>query len=415
MSESREERLAKIFKAAEPMLEMEDKPKVEPVKPESTGSSPRKTRTEFDDPDGPTSPKQLAVMKARDEEMRTLLKEGISLWKEKKAEQAIAKFNQVTRLDPSNAEANFSLGVIYEAKGQLEQALTSYKQAHDVNPDRMDYKDAIVVLQNKIKKKGAEAQVDDLAKEAALAFRRKEYMSAMDLYKQLEQKYPNKAIYKYNIGTIYLLMKSPEQALDYYKDARKLAPKEKRFDDAYKKLAAVMKVELKERKKIDEAWADQESGKGKKASHRPASKASPRVNSQPVSSQPIPLAQKPPGQNMNPSMMQHVQPGPTGQPGLSGWQQPPVQQSQMVPQTTNILPSFGILAQQTPQGVGITTVGIGSRAARAGMQIGDIIISLDGIAVNSIEQLSQLLSAKAPTQPAQMIIKRGGQVGQISF
>jgi len=97
-------------------------------------------------------------------------------------------------------------------------------------------------------------------------------------------------------------------------------------------------------------------------------------------------------------------------------QQMPQQMQQMPQQiqASSILPSFGILAQAQPQGVVVTTVGIGSRAARAGVEIGDVIISADGMAVSSLDDLARVLAGKTGA-PAILIIKRGGQVGQISL
>jgi Tetratricopeptide repeat. len=55
------------------------------------------------------------------------------------------------------------------------------------------------------------------SQDALAAYNRGEYLSALDSYKQIDEKFPNQAINKYNIGSVYLIMKQPEMALPYYK------------------------------------------------------------------------------------------------------------------------------------------------------------------------------------------------------
>jgi len=471
LSDSQEERLKKIFEVAEPMLNQAEPPTPAPTEEAKKPVDPYPTpnqrtdsgKTQFEDPEAAAERQKLAVQKARDAEIRTLLNEGISFWKAKNAAAAITKFEQAIRLDPGNPEAHFSLGVVQEARGKFSLALAEYNKAADLNPDNMDYKDAIVVVQKKVEKKGTDAQLDEMAGRAALAFRRKEYMSAMDLYKQLEQRYPDKALYKYNIGTIYLLMQNPVQALDYYKKAYKLDPHEARYEKAYKKLNDVVKEDEKKQEQMASQWKKnerqheaslkkaQKSGQTRPPAGQTRAQTQPRQ--QPQQTQP------PPQQHQRPPQQQQQQIG------LSAWQQPgqqmqqtpqqmqqipqqmqqipqqmqqTPQQMQQIPQqmqqmpqqmqqmpqqmqqmpqqiqASSILPSFGILAQAQPQGVVVTTVGIGSRAARAGVEIGDVIISADGMAVSSLDDLARVLAGKTGA-PAILIIKRGGQVGQISL
>ncbi|MBK9144258.1 MAG: tetratricopeptide repeat protein [Candidatus Melainabacteria bacterium] len=476
LSDSLEERLKKIFEVADPMLNQAEPPAPTPVEEtkKTVDPYPNPGKTQFEDPEAAAERQKLAVQKARDAEIRTLLNEGISFWKAKNAGAAIDKFEQAIRLDPGNPEAHFSLGVVQEARGKFSLALAEYNKAADLNPDNMDYKDAIVVVQKKVEKKGTDAQLDEMAGRAAMAFRRKEYISAMDLYKQLEQKYPDKALYKYNIGTIYLLMQNPVQALDYYRKAYKLDPHEARYETAYKKLNDVVKKDEKKQEQMASQWKKnerqheatlkkaQKSGQKRPPDGQPRAQTQPRQQPQQIQ-QPQQPQQRPPQQQQQ-------------QTGLSAWQQPGQQlpqqmqqipqqmqqipqqmqqmpqqmqqipqqmqqipqqmqqipqqmqqipqqmqqipqQMQQIPQQMqagSILPSFGILAQAQPQGVVVTTVGIGSRAARAGVEIGDVIISADGMAVSSLDDLARVLAGKTGA-PAILIIKRGGQVGQISL
>jgi len=81
-----------------------------------------------------------------------------------------------------------------------------------------------------------QAQVRNLAVEAKEAFDRQEYISALSFYKEMDQKVPNQALVKYNIGTCYMMVKNPISALEYYKQAHKLKPDEPRYASACEQL-----------------------------------------------------------------------------------------------------------------------------------------------------------------------------------
>lgn len=313
------------------------------------------------------------ALAARDEEINKLLAEAVKFWKKRNAEDASAKFNQVVRLDPQNAEAYFSLGVIAEAKGELKEASALYFKAHDINPDRMDYKDAIQTLNEKLEKKQvvdkAQGAIDQEAGEAADAFKRKEYITALELYKRLEGKFPKKAVYKYNIGTIYLMQKSPIQALEYYEKAHKTDPKEPRYETAYAKLKATVEADEAARAKADAAWDQREKDENKKKKDA----AKQAANNQPG---------KP-----NQKQPKATPGGPIG--------------------------ALGIGAQQTLVGIQVTGVSGGTRAAKAGLKNGDVIVAVDGINIQNLGQLSQILQNKMGGAAAQLIISRSGKMVQL--
>ena len=72
-------------------------------------------------------------------------------------------------------------------------------------------------------------------------------MSALGLYKELDEKKPKQAKVKFNIGTIYLALKNPVQALEYFQEAYKLKPDEPKFKEACEKLQANLKQGESER------------------------------------------------------------------------------------------------------------------------------------------------------------------------
>ncbi len=63
----------------------------------------------------------------------------------------------------------------------------------------------------------------------------------------------------------------------------------------------------------------------------------------------------------------------------------------------------------TPKGVLIARVVDNAPAANAGIQAGDIILSIDGVAINSAESLIQLVANKAPNSQVTIDYERDGQ------
>ncbi|MDX2108487.1 MAG: tetratricopeptide repeat protein [Candidatus Melainabacteria bacterium] len=184
------------------------------------------------------------ALTARDTEIRNLLAEGVSLWRNKNLQEAIEKFEQVIRLDANNAEAYFSMGVVSESRGDLKKAIAYYSKAQELDPKKKEYKQASALITKKIASAEPELDKDsqDLLDDANDAFKNKEYLSALDLFKRLEAKNPKVAAYKYNIGTLYLLVKNPFQASEYYKQALKLKPDDPKYQNAYQRVLAMNKA-----------------------------------------------------------------------------------------------------------------------------------------------------------------------------
>lgn len=292
---------------------------------------------------------KVAVMAAKEEEITGLLAQGVELWRAKRAADALERFEHVVRLDPQNAEAHFSMGIIEEASGNLAAALSSYKLAVDSRPDNMDYKNALAGTQKKLagrqKVDDRQSEIRQLTQEALSAFKRGEYMSALELYKTLDDKNPHQALTKYNIGTVYLMIKLPEKALLYYQQAHKLDPQDQRFTAALNKLNGVVQ---------QNQGALAQMGANTKYHPSAGSSSSSPTNSE--------------------------------------------KQSAMA--------SYGILGKTADDGVFITTIGIASRAMQVGLQRGDIIRAVDGTIVKNPGELNQILSRKTPKSPVQLMVQR---------
>jgi tetratricopeptide (TPR) repeat protein len=179
-------------------------------------------------------------------------------------------------------------------------------------------------------------------------------MFALDLYKQLDGMRPNQALVKYNIGTIYMMLKIPHKALEFYKQAAALNPNEPRYLQACQKLQAVV----------------------------------PPMDSNPYSPKPgKPVKQQQPVMNNNQSM------------GAANNSDP--------------MDTYGLNARSGGKGVVITTIDPSSRASKAGLQKGDVIRAVDGIVVNNPNEINTVLSRKGPNDQVQVMIQRDKNIGAV--
>jgi tetratricopeptide (TPR) repeat protein len=349
------------------------------------------------DPQSEMERARVAVMAAKEEEVAKLLAEGVDLWRQKRGPQAIERFEQVLRLDQHNSEAHFNMGVVYESANNLVEASASYHKATEENPNNKDYRDAVTAVEKKL---SARKKTDDkageirvLAEDAAAAYKRQEYFSALDLYKQLDAKAPNKALVKYNIGTLYFVTKNFVDALAYYKMALKLEPKEPRYQQAVQQLSANLKQSEDQQKQSDQQWSQYQAATG-----GPGLDGKPAK--QPKANKKQKVANAPPQQ----APQQQQQP-----------QQPMMTNAVSPAQAQDFMSGIGIIAKPSHEGLTIVTIGMASRAARVGLQPGDLIKAIDGNIVKNLSEANQILSRKQQGAPVQLMIQRANQMGQFSL
>lgn len=376
-------RLANILQVAKP-LDKAPTPRNQPAPaaPQQPSFEQQQQEQQLRQEEAADRARQRA-MAARDEEVNQMFADAVRLWKERKGNEALEKFEQVVRLAPDNAEAHFSLGVIYEAQRNFTEALGCYKKANEIDPNKREYKEAVSLVEKKAAVKeqddGKKLELRMLAENASGAYRRGEFISALDLYKQLDRKAPNQALVKYNIATIYLAMKSPVQALDFFRQARKLKPDDPNYQKAVAQLEGNLQTEETERLNSERAWQNQNQNQNANRNQN--------FNQQNGQNQPR-------SNNSNSNSNSN---------GLLGGDKnaPPPSAA------------FGILAKSNKLGVLVTTIGIASRAARCGLQRGDVIRAIDGEVIKSVSQFQQIMNGKTQGQSLQLMIERKGAIGQV--
>jgi tetratricopeptide (TPR) repeat protein len=217
-------------------------------------AAPHAAEAVKESPEAAAARQRLAAQAAREAEINKLLAEGVDLYRGKHGIEAQQKFVQILRLDPANAQAHFNLGIVKESMGNYVEALANYQVAVTEDPGNKDYSDAVTAVKDQAAHQkitvDQQTELKKMAENANAAWKHGDYISALDEYLQLDTREPNKALIKYNIGSIYLMMKEQSNALVYYKQAHKLQPDNQKYTNAYEELSASVKKEEQQRDAI---------------------------------------------------------------------------------------------------------------------------------------------------------------------
>jgi predicted Zn-dependent protease len=299
-----QERLNRVTSASSPQANPDGSMTGSVTKQESgtsgggeTSSAAPARNTQDDEQQAALERARVSVQAAKEEEISRLMADGVNLWRAKRGREALQRFEQVVKLDPDNAEAHYSAGIVYESTGNFIEAMADYKKAADVRPDNSEYIDAVHAVQKKMANKPPvdpkQAEMSQLAVDAAAAYKRGEFLSAIDLYKQLDAKAPNQALVKYNLGTLYLQVKDPFTALDYYKTAVQLNPKDARYVQHYKELKANVDKSEAESNQAQQAWQQAGYNSGGMTQAAAAAASAPKFRNQAVNMGQAPMQSQP--------------------------------------------------------------------------------------------------------------------------
>jgi tetratricopeptide (TPR) repeat protein len=396
---------------------------------------------------------KIALTAAREEQTNKLIESGVTLWRSKRGAEALQYFEQALKIDPHNASALYYAGIVYESKKNFPEALACYRKASNEDPTNNDYNDAVAAVQKLMNNRPPvdpkQAEISRLATEAGIAYKQGEFLSALDLYKQLDQKAPNQALVKYNLGTLYLKAQHFHDALNMFQWAVKLRPTDQKFIAAYQQL----KTTLDKSENEQTSWT---------ANANPQAGVN-QLTAAPAASQPgltvtLPSFSKavPPGSGHEPGLLSNDKNPPTqsttqfsalqsqpvsrnnsqatfaaastaqNTPTIAQDQHPlvhhPLKSSTGQSNTNNNfnvlaqpaetpVTALGIVATNSKNGVVIIHVGIASRASKAGLLRGDLIRAVDSNVVTSLSQVTSIVSKKAAGAQIDLLVQRKDQIG----
>jgi len=231
-----------------------------------------------------------------------------------------------------------------------------------------------------------EFELRKLAQNAAQEFQAGQYVSAIDLYKQLEKEKPSDPLTKYNMATTYMALNQPVTALDYLKQAAKLDPNDVKYKEAAKKLELSLKKVDAEKQAAEKAWEQTGSSQWSGAGNR--------------------------GKQANYSNT--LQPGaPQRDSKKNGADKPKLEEGPTF--ESDPLLFYGLHAKSSKEGVKVIEVASNSRALQVGLKTDDVIVAVDGAVIKNTGQLKDTILHKAQGQRFQLTVERNRKVGQILF
>lgn len=156
--------------------------------------------------------------------IESAVSEGMELFKLGKYDEAIAKYQFILQANPKDAVTHFNLGATYQAKKDIDQAITEYKQATFFDPKSEEYKRALEVA--------LDLKAQPLIDAGVKRHEQKDYTGAIDYYQQALAIRPKNASLWFNMAGALYQREDYVKAQEAYQRAMEIDPKGQ-ADDRY--------------------------------------------------------------------------------------------------------------------------------------------------------------------------------------
>ncbi|MBZ0185290.1 MAG: tetratricopeptide repeat protein, partial [Candidatus Obscuribacterales bacterium] len=167
---------------------------------------------------------KTATAAKKDKDIEALSRQGTELFKAGQYDKAIAVYQQLLQFDQKDAATHFNIGAAYQAKKEIDNAISEYRLAVQFDKDNKQYADA---LDDAI---GVKAE--PIIKNAIKAHEAKDYATAVQLYTEALKLRPKNDEVWYNLASAQYSRQDYQSAKTAYLEAYKIDPKG-RVDDLY--------------------------------------------------------------------------------------------------------------------------------------------------------------------------------------
>jgi tetratricopeptide (TPR) repeat protein len=151
--------------------------------------------------------------------------EGQQAMDQKNFQEAIAKFSELAKMQPDNADNYYNMSLAYANIGQYDQATEAIEQAMKLKPEEKSYEELKKIIASR-KEAAKFDQAKQLADEGDKLYQAKDYVAALEKYKAAEALLPPEAIHavRIQIGRTHAQLEHVDEAIAAYRQAIELAP-----------------------------------------------------------------------------------------------------------------------------------------------------------------------------------------------
>ena len=166
---------------------------------------------------------------------KELLKQAVIAHSNGDLSEATRLFEQVLSIDSKNTDANYNLGSMAEARGDLDGALHYYRNATASSPEDSDITSAVASIERRVAKQQASAEnseLQELAKSAGTASKQGNYDEAISKLEALAQKAPHDASVQFGLSRAWYRKGDLGRCRQYLQGAIALAPDQQIYQSA---------------------------------------------------------------------------------------------------------------------------------------------------------------------------------------
>jgi len=152
----------------------------------------------------------------QDKQVSDEWKAGGDLFKAGRYQEALQKYQSVLRVNPQDANTHYSLGAVYQALKQIDDAIAEYKTAISIDGKNQQYTKAL--------NDALEVKAAPIIQEAVALHKAKNYEAAIAKYNQALALRPNNVELWYNVATAEYSRQNYNGAKAAYQKALELDP-----------------------------------------------------------------------------------------------------------------------------------------------------------------------------------------------
>jgi tetratricopeptide (TPR) repeat protein len=158
------------------------------------------------------------------DKLKKTSEQAVSLQSQGKTSEAIAIYQNILKDNPQDAQTHFNLGTAYQEAGKVNEALSEYQVAAQIDSKNSEYSSAVALLKQSLNNNAKTDQVNDLIREAIELQQAGKTGESIQKYKKAIEMDTASAQAHFNLGTAYHSSNQTADAIKEYREAYTLDP-----------------------------------------------------------------------------------------------------------------------------------------------------------------------------------------------